>query len=57
MNDAPDHLRVIFLTETSATVPALIATRGHHAGRRFVEFFTANIRNPEHPPRLLSGGY
>jgi len=57
MNDARDHLRVIFLTETSATVPALIATRGHHAGRRFVEFFTANIRNPEHPPRLLSGGY
>jgi site-specific recombinase XerD len=27
-------------------VPALIAARGPHAGRRFVEFFTANIRNP-----------
>src|SRR5271166_4884700 len=25
-------------------VPALIAKRGRHAGRRFVEFFTANIR-------------
>ena len=24
----------------------MIAARGHHAGRRFVEFFTANIRNP-----------
>jgi hypothetical protein len=34
------------LTETSAPVPALIAARGPHAGRRFVEFFTANIRNP-----------
>jgi site-specific recombinase XerD len=27
-------------------VPALIAARGPHAGRRFIEFFTANIRNP-----------
>jgi hypothetical protein len=39
----PDQLPVILLTETSATVPALIAARGHHPGRRFVEFFTANI--------------
>src|SRR5271167_541703 len=46
MNDAPDRLPVILLTATSATVPALIAARGAHAGRRFVEFFTANIRNP-----------
>jgi len=46
MNDAPDQLPVILLTEASATVPALIAARGPHAGRRFVEFFTANIRNP-----------
>jgi integrase/recombinase XerD len=27
-------------------LPAVIAARGAHAGRRFVEFFTANIRNP-----------
>ena len=27
-------------------MPALIAARGAHAGRRFIEFFTANIRNP-----------
>src|SRR5712691_3383505 len=47
MKDAPDQLPVILLTDaTSATVPALIAARGQHAGRRFVEFFTANIRNP-----------
>jgi hypothetical protein len=43
----PDNLPVILLTDaTSASVPALIAARGPHAGRRFVEFFTANIRNP-----------
>jgi site-specific recombinase XerD len=46
MKAASDQLPVILLTETSATVPALIAARGQHAGRRFVEFFTANIRNP-----------
>src|SRR5260370_5788585 len=27
-------------------VPAVIAARGPHAAHRFVEFFTANIRNP-----------
>ena len=26
-------------------LPAVIAEAGAHAGRRFVEFFTANIRN------------
>jgi site-specific recombinase XerD len=41
-----DQLPVIVLTETSAAVPAVIAARGPHAGRRFIEFFTANIRNP-----------
>src|SRR5271166_2818689 len=34
------------LTATAAAVPTVIAARGQHAGRRFVEFFTANIRNP-----------
>ena len=28
------------------TLPAVIAGAGERAGRRFVEFFTANIRNP-----------
>src|SRR5262245_24369940 len=28
------------------TLPTLIAEAGKRAGRRFVEFFTANIRNP-----------
>jgi site-specific recombinase XerD len=42
----PDNLPVVLLTTSDAVVPALIAARGRHAGRRFVEFFTANIRNP-----------
>jgi len=33
------------LTET-AVVPALVASLGDAAARRYVEFFTANIRNP-----------
>jgi site-specific recombinase XerD len=41
-----DQLPAILLTEPVTPVPALIAARGHHAGRRFIEFFTANIRNP-----------
>jgi hypothetical protein len=40
-----DQLPAILLTEPAAPVPAVIAARGHHASRRFVEFFTANIRN------------
>ena len=27
-------------------LPAVIAALGERAGRRFIEFFTANIRNP-----------
>ncbi len=41
-----DQLPAILLTETSAVMPALIAARGPQAGRRFVAFFTANLRNP-----------
>jgi integrase/recombinase XerD len=41
-----DNTLAILLTASDAVVPALIAARGQHAGRRFVEFFTANIRNP-----------
>lgn len=29
-----------------AAVPAIVAGAGEHASRRFLEFFTANIRNP-----------
>jgi hypothetical protein len=36
-------------------VPAVIAARSPHAGRRFVEFFTANIRNPKHAESVLPG--
>lgn len=31
---------------TGAAVPVLIANSGDRAGRRFLEFFTASIRNP-----------
>jgi hypothetical protein len=41
-----DNPPAILLTTAHAAVPAVIAKRGQHAGRRFVEFFTANIRNP-----------
>jgi site-specific recombinase XerC len=44
--DDVDQLPAILLTDTSAAVPAVIAARGPHAGRRFLEFFTTNIRNP-----------
>jgi hypothetical protein len=27
-------------------VPAIVADAGDHAARRFLEFFTVNIRNP-----------
>ena len=33
-------------------VPALIADAGDAAGWRYVEFFTANIRQPAHAPGL-----
>ncbi len=46
MKADPDNLPVVLLTAADAVVPAMIAARGQHAGRRFVEFFTANIRNP-----------
>jgi site-specific recombinase XerD len=41
-----ENLPVVLLTSHDAAVPALIAARGRQAGRRFVEFFTTNIRNP-----------
>jgi len=46
MKADPDNLPVVLLTASDAVVPAIITARGPHAGRRFVEFFTANIRNP-----------
>src|ERR1700692_588758 len=41
-----DNLPVVLLTAQDAAVPAILAARGRRACRRFVEFFTANIRNP-----------
>jgi integrase/recombinase XerC len=46
MKADPVNLPIVLLTASDAVVPALIAARGRHAGRRFVEFFTVNIRNP-----------
>lgn len=40
-----DQLLAILLTAAGAAAPALIAAHGAHASRRFIEFFTANIRN------------
>ncbi len=48
----PDQLPVVVHPTALATptdtyiVPALIANLGDQAGWRYVEFFTANIRNP-----------
>ena len=41
----PGALRTPMPTDTHL-VPALIAAAGEQAGWRYVEFFTANIRNP-----------
>jgi hypothetical protein len=45
MNADLNNPPAIVLDASDAVVPALIAALGRHAGRRFVEFFTANIRN------------
>jgi len=49
----PDQLPAILqpgalttLTDSSHLVPALIVDAGEPAAWRYVEFFTANIRNP-----------
>jgi len=36
---------IVLLTPSGPALPALVATAGPKASRRFVEFFTANIRN------------
>jgi hypothetical protein len=38
--------KAIASTSTQHVVPALIADLGEQASWRYVEFFTANIRNP-----------
>jgi hypothetical protein len=39
------NTEIILLTPTGPALPALVAAAGPKASRRFVEFFTANIRN------------
>jgi site-specific recombinase XerD len=41
-----DQLPALIPARSHGPVPALIAARGAGARRRFIEFFTANIRNP-----------
>ena len=41
-----DQLPALTPARSAGPVPALIAARGAGARRRFIEFFTANIRNP-----------
>jgi hypothetical protein len=42
----PDQLPAPIPARSYGPVPALIDARGARARRRFIEFFTANIRNP-----------
>jgi len=42
---AENDANLIILKPSGLAVPALVAAAGEHASRRFVEFFTANIRN------------
>jgi site-specific recombinase XerD len=42
----PDQLPVLIPARSAGPVPARIAARGAGARRRFIEFFIANIRNP-----------
>ena len=42
----PSETRIPVPTVASAQVPALFARAGERAATRFIEFFTANIRNP-----------
>src|SRR5271167_1130470 len=43
---APEPVRVATTRPTGALVPQLIADAGENASLRFLDFFTANIRNP-----------
>ena len=45
MADRKNQL-IVLTPESALPVPALIANAGRRASRRFVQFFTANIRNP-----------
>ncbi len=40
-----NNTEIVVLTPSGLAVPALVAAAGKRASRRFVEFFTANIRN------------
>ncbi len=46
MSKPPSRIVLPVSPANSLTLPAIIADAGAPAGRRFLEFFTAHIRNP-----------
>jgi hypothetical protein len=46
---AKNKTEIVILTPSNRALPALVAAAGAKASRRFVEFFTANIRNKREP--------
>jgi site-specific recombinase XerD len=40
------HALTIIPSKSASALPAVIANEGQRASKRFLEFFTANIRNP-----------
>ena len=46
MNKPPSRIVMPVSPAHSLTLPAIIADAGEPAARRFLEFFTAHIRNP-----------
>ena len=48
-DDGPGVMTAIAMLDPatgSLPVPAMVAAAGERAARRFIDFFTANIRNP-----------
>jgi hypothetical protein len=45
-NGSGTTIAILDPTSGSMLVPAMVAAAGERAARRFIDFFTANIRNP-----------
>ena len=46
MNQVAPHLGELPALPAGAVVPAIVADRGERAAWRYLDFFAANIRNP-----------
>ena len=46
VNNSKSQGLIVHSGKSALTIPAIIADVGDHASKRFLEFFTANIRNP-----------